>query len=427
MLALGGLLAAALVLQAIVYAVFGRAHALSDVPHLYDLRGIRPSALPYLDRVVEYPVLIGFTMYAMSFVGGGAFGFLLIGAAISGVLAVMVAVTLERRSSPHLWRWVAGVPVLLYVFHNWDLLAIAPAVVGLVFYERDRETTAGALLGLGAAAKVFPAAFVVPLAAVRVAQGQPRDAVRLVGSAAVVVALVNVPVLLAAPKNWWWTLTFQGSRPATWGSVWYYVVRLPGLHALAAPAAANLLSVGALGLGIAWLTYTAVRRHLGAFEIGAAATAIFLLSNKVHSPVYDLWLVPFFAALPIAQRWWAAFCAADLGVYFLVFGNTRLGLPTDMVRVFLCCFVLVRAVTIAAMIFSAVRDSEHARDWCPLPQRWQELRELVSSSARGTSRRSTRSKRHRPCALCIPEMVPRTPCFARRTPGFSIITSTLEK
>jgi uncharacterized membrane protein len=362
LLALGGLLVAALVLQVIAFAIFGRAHALSDVPHLFDLRGIRPSALPYLDRVVEYPVLIGFTMYAMSFVGGGAFGFFLIGAAISGVLAVIVAVTLERRSSPHLWRWVAGVPVLLYVFHNWDLLAIAPAVVGLAFYERGRDTSAGTLLGLGAAAKVFPAAFVVPLAAVRVAQGRPRDAARLVCSAAVVVAAVNMPVLLAAPQNWWWTLTFQGSRPATWGSVWYYVVRLPGLDALAPPAVANLLSIGALGLGIAVLTYTAARRHLGAFEIGAAATAIFLLSNKVYSPVYDLWLVPFFAALPIAHRWWAAFCAADLGVYFVVFGNTRLGLPTDMVRALLCCFVLVRAATIVAVIVTAVRRPDRALD-----------------------------------------------------------------
>ncbi len=359
-LALGGLLIAALALQVIGFAIFGRAHALSDVPHLFGLRGIRPSAPPYLDRVVEYPVLIGFTMYAMSFVGGGAFGFFLVGAAISSALAVVVAVTLERRSSPHLWRWVAGLPVLLYVFHNWDLLAIAPAVVGLALYEQDRDAPAGALLGLGAAAKLFPAAFVMPLAGVRLAQGRPRDAARIVSSAALVVVAVNLPVLLAAPRNWWWTLRFQGARPATWGSIWYYTVRLPGLHVFAAPSVANVLSISALALGITLLTYTAVRRHLGAFEIGAAATAIFLLSNKVHSPVYDLWLVPFFAALPIAHRWWGAFCAADLGVYFVVFGNTRLGLPTDMVRALLCCFVLVRAATIIAVIVTSVRDPQHA-------------------------------------------------------------------
>jgi len=366
-LVFGGVLAGALALQLSALIVLGWHHALSDVPHLYHLRGIRPSEPPYFARVVEYPVLIGFTMYAMSLVGGGAVGFFLIGAVISGVLAVVVAVTLERRSSPHLWRWIAGVPVLLFVFHNWDLLAIAPAVIGLALYERDRDAAAGAFLGLGAAAKLFPAAFVVPLAAVRLGQGRPRDAARLIASAALVLLAVNLPVVLAAPHRWFWTFNFQGGRRASWGSLWYYVVRLPGLNTLAAPGMANLLALGALVLGIAWLTRTAVQRQLGAFEIGAAATAIFLLSNKVYSPVYDLWLVPFFAALPIARRWWVSFCVADLGMYFVVYGYTRLGLPTDMVKVLVGCFVLVRAVTIVAVIVTAVRGHRREPDRAARP------------------------------------------------------------
>jgi hypothetical protein len=106
----------------------------------------------------------------------------------------------------------------------------------------------------------------------------------------------------------------------------------------------------------------AVRRHLGPFEIGAAATAIFLLSNKVYSPVYDLWLVPFFAALPVGRRWWATFCTASLGVYFVVFGNTRLGIPGDIVRTSLFCFVLLRAVAIVAVLVSVVRDTPSPGD-----------------------------------------------------------------
>src|SRR5207248_10783595 len=113
--------------------------------------------------------------------------------------------------------------------------------------------------------------------------------------------------------------------------------------------------VVALTVGISLLTLAAARRDLGAFEIGATATAIFLLSNKVYSPGYDLWLVPFFAALPIMRRWWVTFCAADFGVYFVVFGNSRLGLPGELVKVFLCCFVLVRAAAIVTMIASLVR------------------------------------------------------------------------
>ena len=355
--ALGVLLGLALVLQLVALAVYGWAHALSDVPHLYHLRGIRPSAPPYLQRVVEYPVLIGVTMYVMSFAGPNAVAFFLAGAVISGALAVVVALTLLHRSSPHLWRWVAGLPVLLFVFHNWDLLAIAPAVVGLALFERDRDAPAGALLGLGAAAKLFPAAFVLPLAAVRIAQGRPRDAVRLVTSAGLVVLAINLPVILAAPHRWWWTLTFHGARRATWGSLWYWAVRVPGLEAFAGPSTANMVALLALTVGIGLVTWAAVRRNLGAFEIAAVATAVFLLTNKVYSPVYDLWLVPFFAALPIARRWWVTFCIADVGVYFVVYGNTRLGLPIEIVRLGVLCFVVLRAVSIVAVIAIVVRGS----------------------------------------------------------------------
>jgi hypothetical protein len=369
MIALAVLLGAALVLQLVAFAVFGKAHALSDVVHVFDLRGIRPWAPPYFSRDVEYPVLIAFTMYAMSFVGGGALGFFLAGAAISGGLAAWVAFVLERRVSPHVGRWVLGVPVLLYVFHNWDLLAIAPSVAGLALFERDRDARAGVLIGLGAAAKLFPAAFLVPLVVLRFAQRRPRDAVRLAGAASLVVLAINLPIMIAEPRRWAWTYSFQGARPATWGSLWYYLVRLPGVFSLASPSIANAISVVALLVGIALLTYATIRNRLGAFEIGAAATAIFVLSNKVYSPVYDLWVVAFFAALPIARRWWVLFCVADLGVFFVVYGNSRLGLPGDAVKVFLCCFVLARAAALAALIASAVRSRHDERIGSPVSAR----------------------------------------------------------
>lgn len=368
LLVLGCLLLAALGFQLAAFAWLGSAHALSDVPHLFGLRGIRPWAPPYFSRNIEYPVLIAFTMYLMSFAGGGALGFFLAGAVISGALAVVVAVVLERRGSPHLWRWVAGLPVFLFVFHNWDLLAIAPAIAGLALFERDRDASAGVLIGLGAAAKLFPAVLLPPLVALRLVQRRPRDAARLAVSAALVLLFLNLPVFIAEPERWRWMYEFQGGRPATWGSVWFYLVRLPGLHALAPPAPANLLAFAAVVIGIAVLTRLAVVRRLGAFEVGAAATAIFLLSNKVYSPGYDLWLVPFFAALLIARRWWVLFCVADLGVYFVVYGHTRLGLPGTPVRVFLCCFVLLRAVSILAVILTSVRGRIIAVEPAPEPQ-----------------------------------------------------------
>ena len=53
-------------------------------------------------------------------------------------------------------------PLLIYAFMNWDLLAVALATVATLAFFRER--TAERHLGLGAAAKAYPALLIVPFA-----------------------------------------------------------------------------------------------------------------------------------------------------------------------------------------------------------------------------------------------------------------------
>src|SRR5918999_5983371 len=50
-----------------------------------------------------------------------------------------------------------------------------------------------------------------------------------------------------------------------------------------------------------------------------AMLAAFLLWNKVHSPQYTLWLLPFFALLRVNVLWWLFYAVADILVYVGVF------------------------------------------------------------------------------------------------------------
>ena len=47
--------------------------------------------------------------------------------------------------------------------------------------------------------------------------------------------------------------------------------------------------------------------------------AAFLLWNKVHSPQYTLWLLPFFVLIRVNVLWWIGYAIADLMVYVGVF------------------------------------------------------------------------------------------------------------
>jgi hypothetical protein len=285
------------------------AHATSDIPKLWFERAIRPGAPPYVDRPLEYPPVVGLAMWATSWADSRA-TYLLVNAALLAPLAVVTTLLLERRVGPAARRWAVGVPLALYAVHHWDLLAVAP--------------TAGGLLAVGAAAKLYPAAAVPLLAVAWIRDRRPDLVWRLVlGFGAVLVAL-NLPVLLLAPDGWWHVVEFQGDRAASWGSLWFHLFRLPFVDDLVdarSAGAANVASTVALVAGAAWLAVVVWRRSPGVFAIGTAATIVFLLANKVYSPQYDLWLLPSFALLPLDRRLFVAFSATSLAMYLLVFGH----------------------------------------------------------------------------------------------------------
>jgi hypothetical protein len=351
-----GMLAIALALQLAAYGNGGR-DGLSDLPHLYLHRGIRPGAFPYLDRALEYPVGAGVLLWIAASVGGGPLGVLLVTALLASIGCVAITLILERWHGARAWRWVLAPPLVLYAFQNWDVFAVAALLAGLVAFERRADRAAGAALGLGAAIKLFPALLVVPLAVTRFAQGGHRDVRRLVSTAAVVFAAINLPLLVAAPAGWWWPWQFQSNRPPTWGSTWANLLPHLGLPA-EGPAGAHLgntLAAVTLVLGIAALSAVSWRKRLSSFEITGATLAVLLLTTKIYSPTYDLWLVLCFVVVPLGSKVWVAFCAADLAIYVVVYGYFNGFESRAELHSVLPALVLARSIVLAIVLLGALR------------------------------------------------------------------------
>ena len=198
--------------------------SISDLPHVFLNRGIRPGVVPYVDRPIEYPVLAGFLLYTASLVWTSPIGVLLVTAVAASAVFLTVTVLLARRFGARVWRWAIATPILLYAFQNWDLFAIAALVVGLLAFERRRDGTAGMAFGVGGAIKLFPLVVVPPLAMYRWTHGDRRGAQRLLVAAAATFALLNLPVAVLNPSGWWWPYAFQsrtrprrGARPGSTG------------------------------------------------------------------------------------------------------------------------------------------------------------------------------------------------------------------
>lgn len=243
----------------------------NDLQPLYGLRGLDLRELPYLqNKSYEYPVLIGMEMWIASLFARSHVSFFLANLPFLGIAALAAAWCLGVALGPSRKRalYFAAAPSLVfYAFHNWDLLAVAPVVAAVLAWSRGRAGIAGAALGLGAAAKLYPA-FGVPVLAAWLmwAQGSqrgrsklgdpkyprdpggqasrgegrrvgttrweasagPRTAAAVLLGAAAGWAALNVPVVLletlaeGVPRGWLAVFQFHARRTPDFGTVWYW-------------------------------------------------------------------------------------------------------------------------------------------------------------------------------------------------------------
>lgn len=299
----------------------------TDIYPLFFAEGLSRGAVPYIDHGVEYPVAMGWVMHALAwvvrplddpYVAGRAFYDLTV-----VLLTVAALVTVAATAHVAGWRldrltMLAAAPGLaLAVYINWDLLAVALTALAVAAWVRRRTVTAGVLLGLAVATKFYPVVLLGPLFLLCLRAGRLGAFVRAFFSALAAWVAVNLPVYLQAPEGWATFYTFSGERGAGWGSVWLLLQRA-GLRTVDDVSALNALGTGVFLLAcaaIAVLALAAPRRpRLG--QLAFLTIAAFILTNKVWSPQYVLWLLPF---LVLARPRWPSFLAWQAAwlVYFL--------------------------------------------------------------------------------------------------------------
>lgn len=359
LLATAGTLAVAASLE-IAVLVLGGHHALSDIPGRFVAWRVRPAWLPFEGVPIEYPVVVGYVSWVASWFGRRSSTYFLANGVLSAGMALTMTAILRARGGLRLWRWMVAPPLAFYAFHNWDLIAMVPAIAGLLAFDKKNDTAAGGLLALGASVKVFPGLALPPLAVLRWHRGDRRGAARLVGAFVIVTAVLNGPIAWRNWHAWVFPMSFQGGRSATWGSVWSWGFRAPGVQSLVSghvEVSTDVLSVGVLIGALILISVLGVRRDLNAVAIGAAVVGAFMLSNKIYSPNYDLWIVPFFVLLPVSRRVWLGFAASATGVFVLVYGHFHGGWSSGVVETLLPPLIVLRAVSILVVIVNALHPA----------------------------------------------------------------------
>jgi uncharacterized membrane protein len=346
-----------------------RSYCYSDIVPLYGTEQLTGGRLPYLDACApaegecdEYPVLSMYAMRLAAWTSDGVSGFFYTNVVLLSIAAFVVLVCLYLLVGSRALYFAVAPTLLIYGFMNWDLLAVAFATAATLAYLNRRDVWAGALLGLGAAAKIYPALLLLPFVLGRFRDRQPDRGIHLAWAGAGAWVVVNLPFVLATPKSWWEFFRFNAARPADWDSVWFVACnRVTGNLYCGHTRLINVASA-VLFVAASVLLYRLRRRVVPDFPrwtFGFAIMVAFLLTNKVYSPQYGLWLLPWFALVLPDLRLFAAFEAADVAVFltrFSWFGRyTDLGgLPIGAFEV----AVLVRAAILVWCLVAWVRSRE---------------------------------------------------------------------
>ncbi|MFD1657658.1 glycosyltransferase family 87 protein [Streptomyces caeni] len=325
----------------------------SDIPHLYQGRGFADGLVPYFDKLpgdmdyLEYPVLTGVFMEVASWLtpGGGELQsreqiYWMVNAGMLMVCAAVIAVCAARihRRRPWDGLLVALAPAFaLTATINWDLLAVALLAVAMLMWSRGNALAFGLLVGLATAAKFYPFLVLGPLFVLCWRAGKWREFSTAALAAAGAWLVVNLPVMVLAPEGWAKFYSFSRERGVDFGSVFLFVSRWFDVQIT--PDTANtwaMIMMLFVCLGIVAMTLTAPRRPRFA-QLAFLIVAAFILTNKVYSPQYVLWLVPLAALARPRWRdfliWQACEVAYFLGIWmylaYTTSGDAHKGLPTD--------------------------------------------------------------------------------------------------
>lgn len=335
-----------------------------DIQELYRTRGIAEGIFPYVhgrlvgftlvDGAIEYPVLTGLFMWWTGLFAADSAAYLAVNAAALAPFALATAYLLYVLAGRRVWLWAAAPALVLYAFHNWDLLVVASVVAGVWAWSRGRPLWAALWFGIGMALKLFPFVLLIALALHLWWLQDRRKAWGVLGAGVGAYALINLPFVVASPSGWAATYRLQAIRLPNLDSLWGLasLVRGRGVW-LAHRGELNLAStalVAATCLAVVlFAARTADRTGTYPFlQVCGALVAALLLWSKVHSPQYTLWLLPFLVVLGVHVLWWAAYSLADLFLYVSIFQLAATDLQSA--EPFLVGAVLLRALLLVAII-----------------------------------------------------------------------------
>jgi uncharacterized membrane protein len=350
--------------------------------------------MPYRDFAVEYPPLALLFMLIPRLFGSYASTYILgfsIEILIFDLLAMLLVSEMSQRLNIALWKslgiyTLAVLSIGPLLINRYDLIPAVIVLAAVYAFTRGRSTVAWILLAAGVMTKVYPVVIAPLFLIYDMARCRYRRAAGGVTAFILTIGLIALPFLIISPQGFIESFTYQTGRGLQIESVFSSILLLCqnlGLTALtvvpasggtdvASPLANTLANitpafVAAALLLVYWLYYRREKAAQAEFGFAddtlneprsasltgftALAVLAFILTNKVLSPQFLIWLAPL---IPLvtgrnSRLAWLLFIAAGLMSY-LIFPTGYLTLEEGDIRMII--LLLARNAALILLAFT---------------------------------------------------------------------------
>ena len=354
----------------------------TEIARLAIVEGVLDGRTPYLEPCTsrptpcdEYPPLTMYPMWLSAWVGGSPLGTYLAAAALLITAACLTTWFLWKLVGPRALYFAAAPTLLLYGPMNWDLLGVVAMTAALYWFLRGRRSLAAIAVGVGAAAKIMPGLACAPMAFSRTSNRRIRIDIRFVVLAAVTWLVLDVPFAITGFHGWSELYRYNAARPIDVDSLWSVAC-----HAFTGSTPCSRASVVdplsavlfLIVVSVVWRLRVREAPSTAPWTMGFAVLTVFFLTNKVYSPQYDLFLLPWFALVIPDLRAFLAFQAADVAIFLTRFRGFfqpsldlfHIAVLARAVVLLLCIYLYIRA-RVASEPAEDLRDNDAARDTSP--------------------------------------------------------------
>ena len=339
----------------------------SDLSALYGAREINVDRWPYEspDNSVEYPVITGLIMWATGKVISDPNGY----RAYFDINALLIALVfifsawLLWRIKPEFAALLSFSPAVIgSLYINWDIWAIAAALIAIYLFQKQRFDLSALALGISIATKFFPIVLLLPV--ILYFKTEITKTIRYIALTSIAWIAINLPIALTNFDGWSRFYKMNVERSSDLGSIWY-ALQLRDIT-FGNSTFLSVILVLLAALAIANIANQSKANTFETFAITSFLTvAAFVTISKVYSPQYIIWLTPLalIAMRRKAERsafwiWQGGEALYHLAIwqYLASYTGAKFGLPEGLYAL----SIFIRVATLAWFARALIHSSRSA-------------------------------------------------------------------